>query len=116
MRYPVMVFAAFLGLAACGGTGQSTGPPTQEAIKNQELATNAYCSASLGPVSEAEAADAGDATQCPLPGQCLANVTGPQPMCVQELPDGAPFQCPPAGGTWVCIAQSGSSSPGGDGG
>jgi hypothetical protein len=69
-----------------------------------------YCSPSRGPfpVTDSGADDAGDdATLCQSPNRCQAPMV--QPPCPQ---DGA--LCPVTG--WACVAPSGSSDAGDDGG
>lgn len=67
-----------------------------------------YCSA-RGPLTKAEAADAGDLIPCPANGACVQFVGGGQAL----LPDGAP--APKAAG-WACVIETGCSSSGGDAG
>jgi hypothetical protein len=97
MRTLILLIAASC-LVSCGKS-QDGGPPGR---------SQTYCSA-RGPLTEAEAADAGDLIPCPLGAQCLriGGIGG------GGLPDGAPVPATPG---WACVIETGCASPDGDAG
>ncbi len=88
----------------------ATTPPTPSlaAMAPVGAATQTYCSA-RGPLTAAEAVDAGDLIPCPANGSCMPFAGGGQ----GELPDGAPVTSQSG---WACVVETGCASPGGDAG
>jgi hypothetical protein len=80
--------------------GATTPPaPTLAATASVGAAAQTYCSA-RGPLTAAEAVDAGDLIPCPANGSCMLFAGGGQAV----LPDGAPV---PSQSGWACVIETG---------
>jgi hypothetical protein len=79
--------------------GATTPPTPTLAVTAPVGAAQTYCSA-RGPLTAAEAVDAGDLIPCPANGSCVPFAGGGQ----AELPDGAPV---PSQSGWACVIETG---------
>ena len=99
MRRVVLVIVAGC-LISCSNSQAGDAP--------SKTSNQTYCSA-RGPLTKAEAADAGDLIPCPANGACIQFAGGGQGL----LPDGAHAPSQPG---WACVIEMGCASASGDAG